>query len=289
MLQFLPIIEGNTIAIRASGKLSHEDYQDFLPKLEAQIKDLGKVSVLFELADFSGWELEAAKDDFKFGMEHLSDFDRIAIVGDQVWEKWMTIIAKPFLPSGTVRYFNRDELQQAWDWLREFEKLKALADEIKPYKKITVAVDYSPSSKHAVKRGLELAKYYNAELTLLNIVEEIIPYPVYYGDSITGYIYDAELLAKQNKAQLDLAKKEMESYVKSLNTDVAIKSEVLSGNIKETILSFIEAQNCDLSIFGTKKKTGIAKLLGSIPRYIQNHARCETLIVPLMDANDVKE
>ena len=33
MLQFLPVFKGNTIAVRASGKLSHEDYQGFLPKL----------------------------------------------------------------------------------------------------------------------------------------------------------------------------------------------------------------------------------------------------------------
>jgi len=282
MLQFFPVFEGNTIAIRATGKLSHEDYQTFLPKLEEQINELGKVSVLFELDNFSGWELEAAKDDFRFGMEHMADFERIAIVGDKAWEKWMILLAKPFLPSGTVRYFNQEELQQAWDWLREPEELEDLAKEINPYRQITVAVDYSPYSKHAVKRGIELAKYYNVELTLLNVIEEIIPFPATYGDEITGYIYDPELLAKQNKENLDFAKKEMGNYIASLDTDVVIKPEVFSGSIKETILSFIEAQNCDLVVFGSKKKTGIAKLLGSTPRYIQNHARCETLIVPLV-------
>jgi len=284
MLQFLPVFEGNTIAIRATGKLSHEDYQTFLPKLEEQIKELGKVSILFELDNFSGWELEAAKDDFKFGMAHMADFERIAIVGDNAWEKWMTLMAKPFLPSGTVRYFDQEALQQAWDWLREPEELDELANEINPYRQITVAFDYSPYSKHAVKRGLELANYYNVELTLLNVIEEIIPYPATYGDAVTGYIYDPELLAKQNKENLDFAKNKMSDYMASLDTDVEIKPEVLSGNIKESILSFIEAQNCDLVIFGSKKQTGITKLLGSTPRYIQNHARCETLIVPLVDS-----
>ena len=284
MLQFLPVFEENTIAIRATGKLSHEDYQVFLPKLEEQINQLGKVSVLFELDNFSGWELEAAKDDFKFGMAHMADFERIAIVGDKAWERWMALMAKPFFPFGAVRYFNQEALQQAWDWLREPKELDDLVNEITPYRQITVAVDYSPYSKHAVKRGIELAKYYNVELTLLNVIEEIIPYPVTYGDVSTSYIYDPELLAKQNKENLDFAKKEMGNYIASLDTDVVIKPEVFSGSIKETILSFIEAQNCDLIIFGSKKKTGIAKLLGSTHRYIQNHARCETLIVPLVDS-----
>jgi len=37
MLQFIPVFEGNTLAVRVSGKLSHADYQTFLPQLEEQI------------------------------------------------------------------------------------------------------------------------------------------------------------------------------------------------------------------------------------------------------------
>ncbi len=46
MLQFIPVSEGNTIAVRASGKLSHEDYQKFIPELEKQVEEFGKVIVL---------------------------------------------------------------------------------------------------------------------------------------------------------------------------------------------------------------------------------------------------
>ena len=289
MLQFLPVFNGNTIAVRASGKLTHEDYQQFLPKLEAQIKALGKASVLFELDNFSGWELEAAKDDFKFGMKHLDDLERFAVVGDKAWERWMVLMAKPFMPSGTVRYFDRENLQEAWNWLREPQKLQASAEQVTPYQNITVAVDFSPYSKHAVKRAIELAKFYNAKLTLLNVIQEIVPYPAYYGDSIMGYIYDPALLDKQNKELLALAKKEMDDFIATLNTDINIKPEVLSGEVKTTILSYLEAQESDLVVFGVKKKKGIAKLLGSTPRYIQNNARCEILIVPLQDAAGFEE
>ena len=118
MLQFIPVFDGNTIAVRASGKLTLEDFQQFFPQLETQIKRLGKISLLFEFDNFSGWDLDAAIDDIKFGMKHLSDFERIAMVGDKSWEHWMALIAKPFLISSEVRYFNRENLQQAWDWLR---------------------------------------------------------------------------------------------------------------------------------------------------------------------------
>ncbi len=283
MLQFLPVTEGNTIAIRASGKLSHEDYQAFLPKLEEQIKKLGKASVLFELDNFHGWDLKAAEDDFKFGMKHLDDLERFAVVGDKAWEHWMVMMVKPFMPSGKVRYFDRENLQEAWDWLRQPELLEKSAGQIIPYKTITVALDFSLYSKHAVKRAIELAKHYQAQLNLLHVVQEIIPYPAYYGDDMLGYVYDPEILKQQNKALLKQAKKQMDEFVSSLNTDIDIQSGVLSGDPEKTLLSFLEAKNSDLVVFGAKKKKGISKLLGSVPQYIQNHSRCETLIVPLQE------
>jgi len=39
--------------------------------------------LLIGLDIFSGWNIEAAKDDFKFGMKHWDDLDRIAIVGEK--------------------------------------------------------------------------------------------------------------------------------------------------------------------------------------------------------------
>jgi len=289
MLQFLPVFEGNTIAVRASGKLSHEDYQAFLPKLEEQIKELGKVSILFELDDFQGWDLQAAKDDFKFGMGHLDDLERIAIVGDKAWERWMILMVKPFMPSDNVRYFDRDNLQDAWDWLREPHLMQQAAEQVAPYKTIVAAVDFSPYSKHAVKRAIELATYYQAQLTVLHVVQEIVPYPAYYGDDMLGYIYDPEILSKENDELVAQAKKQMDEYAATLISEIEIKPEVLSGDPDKTILSFLESSQADLVVFGAKKKRGINKLLGSTPHFIQNHARCETLVVPLINPSSFRE
>ena len=44
-----------------------------------------RLFVLFE--DFHGWDLHAAWDEFKFGLKHDADFERIAMVGDRKWQK----------------------------------------------------------------------------------------------------------------------------------------------------------------------------------------------------------
>jgi len=283
MLQFLPVLDSNTIAIRATGKLTHEDYQAFLPKLEEQIKQSGKVSILIELDNFKGWELKAAKDDVEFVFKHAEDIERVAIVGDKAWERWMAAMVKPFILFADVKYFNREDLQAAWDWLREPERLRQSAENIQAYQRIVAPVDFSLASKHAAKRAIELAKLYDARLTMLHVVQEIIPYPIYLGDDFSGYIYDPELLLQQNNELVTQAKQLMDEFIADLETDFEIQAEVVTGDIERTMLSFLEADNTDLAVFGGKKKSGISKLLGSTPQYIQNHARCETLIVPLYD------
>ncbi|MEH6463723.1 MAG: STAS/SEC14 domain-containing protein [Shewanella psychromarinicola] len=280
MLQFIPVFDGNTIAVRASGKLTLEDYQKFLPQLETQIKRLGKISLLFEFDNFSGWDVDAAINDVKFGMKHLSDFDRIAMVGDKSWEHWMVLIAKPFLISSEVRYFNRENLQQAWDWLREKQEFEKAVEQLQPYQNIVVAVDFSLYSKHACKRAIELANYYQASLTLLNVVPEVLAYTL-YGDPVGYNVVDLDIIKDQNKKAIDAAQFQMKAFVNDLDTDFPIESKVICGEVNYSIVSFLEAQDVDLAIFGAKKKKGINKLLGSVAHYVQNHSRCEILIVPV--------
>lgn len=283
MLQIIPVSDGNTIAVRASGKLSHEDYQKFIPVLEKQIKEFEKVTLLFEFDNFTGWDLKAAKDDFKFGMKHLADFERIAMVGDKAWEHWMAFIAKPFLISGEVRYFNRENLQDAWDWLREKEEFEKSAEQLLPYKNIVVAVDFSIYSKHACKRAIELAKYYKASLTLLNVALEYVPYSV-YGDAMGAYMIDEGIIEEQNQIRLEAAESQMEEFTNELETDFPMISKVICGETKTSIVSFLEAQNTDLAVFGARKKKGLNKLIGTIPNYVQSNSRCEMLIVPVQDS-----
>lgn len=276
MLEFIPVFDDNTLAVRASGKLTHEDYQEFLPKLEQQIQELDKLCLLIEFDNFSGWDLTAAKDDFIFGMKHLGDFERIALVGDKAWENWMALMAKPFMPSGTIRYFDRENLQNAWDWLREKQELEKKAEQLNPYKKIVVAVDFTLYSKHACIRAFELANFYQASVTLLNVTPY---YP--YGNAFGDYYVDMELLEEENKQFIEAAESQMKKFIESLDTKLSLTSKVISGDKNSRIVSFIEAQNTDLIVFGAKKKKGISKLMSSTASYVQSHNRCETLIVPV--------
>jgi hypothetical protein len=45
---------------------------------------------------FQGWDPSALWDEIKFDLRHANDFERVATVGDNVWERVMWILIKPF-------------------------------------------------------------------------------------------------------------------------------------------------------------------------------------------------
>jgi hypothetical protein len=108
---------GKVLELQTTGKLTHDDYQRFASKFESLFKEHGKLSVLFEMVDFHGWEGAALWDDVKFDVKHFSDIERLAMVGDKKWEKGMSVFCRPFT-TAKVRYFDTTELNQARAWVQ---------------------------------------------------------------------------------------------------------------------------------------------------------------------------
>ena len=109
---------GKLIYVHVSGKLEKADYEHFVPEFERLARQHGKLRVLFDMADFHGWEVSAAWEDVKFGMKHFADIERLAMVGEKKWQHGMAIFCKPFTKA-TVRYFDHAEAAEARRWLNE--------------------------------------------------------------------------------------------------------------------------------------------------------------------------
>ncbi len=280
MFQFIPVEEDNIFAVKVSGKLTDADYQQFLPQLEDLIGQFKRISLLLELEDFHGWEPKAAWDDFRFGMKHDQDFQRIAIVGDKTWHKWMTMLGNAFTDT-SVRFFNRDQLAEAWDWLREGAKGDEAAapepaedDKPPPWRHILAAVDFSPLSRLALARAVELSRDHGARLSLLHAVEmtgtPLLDYDVLMTDPVDFLELDQQ--------RFEQAEVELKRLADSLEMD-DVQTEVLWGTPKSAVLSYAEAQNVDLIVVGSHGRHGIGRLLGSASAAIANSARADVLIV----------
>lgn len=118
MIEQLSGLPENALGFKMSGKLHDEDYQKFVPLVDAAAAKHGKVRMLAQFHDFHGWDLHALWDDIKFSTTHCTKIDRIALVGDKTWEKWMAKVCKPFTMA-KIRYFDATDLESAKTWLAE--------------------------------------------------------------------------------------------------------------------------------------------------------------------------
>jgi len=112
-----PYADSNVIEIHLTGKLSHEDYQQFVPLLDERISSRGKIRLLVVLHDFHGWTVGALWDDLKFDLHHFRDIERLALVGESKWEQGMAAFCKPFT-TAKVKYFDQSQVDQADIWIK---------------------------------------------------------------------------------------------------------------------------------------------------------------------------
>ena len=106
------------LSLKAVGKLTHEDYDVITPMIDSALSTVKEpnVNVLIDGTEWEGWELRAAWDDFKLGLKHNNEFHKIAIYGNQNWQKSMTKIGSWFL-SGEIKYF--EDSSEAINWLKK--------------------------------------------------------------------------------------------------------------------------------------------------------------------------
>jgi hypothetical protein len=106
------------LSLKAIGKLTHEDYEKINPMIDSALKGIKdpNVKVFIDGSELEGWELRAAWDDFKLGLKHGSDFDKIAIFGNKKWQEYTSKIGSWFI-SGEVKYF--EDADEALTWLQE--------------------------------------------------------------------------------------------------------------------------------------------------------------------------
>jgi hypothetical protein len=104
------------IELKVAGKLTGEDYARFAPEVDEFIRQQSRVRMLFQMENFHGWKLGGAWADFRFGIKHAHDVERLAVVGEKRWQRWSAGLCRLFTEAD-VRYFDRSRAQEAHEWL----------------------------------------------------------------------------------------------------------------------------------------------------------------------------
>lgn len=106
------------LSLKVVGKLTHADYQIITPMIDSAIATLKdpNVDVLIDATELEGWELRAAWDDFKLGLKHNNEFNKIALVGNKNWQEMAAKVGAWFI-SGEMKYF--ENMTDATAWLKK--------------------------------------------------------------------------------------------------------------------------------------------------------------------------
>lgn len=119
MIEIVPQSTGNVVALRVNGKLVHEDYQQFIPRLEQVIQEYGSMRCYCEMTNFEGITWQALMDEIQFDVKHCGQIERCAIVSDSAWNQWMTDFSKMVFHNAQIECFTSRQTEEAWNWVTD--------------------------------------------------------------------------------------------------------------------------------------------------------------------------
>ena len=120
MIERMSDVPDGVVGIRASGKLTRDEYKDVLEPALKEAADSGDARVLFVLPDFDGLEAKAWLEDIKTGLgvelKNRSAWKKLAVVTGVDWiAKAMHLFA--WAMPGELEVYEMDELDEATQWV----------------------------------------------------------------------------------------------------------------------------------------------------------------------------
>jgi nucleotide-binding universal stress UspA family protein len=149
-------------------------------------------------------------------------------------------------------------------------------------KKILVPVDGSDLSFKAAEYAIHLAKAYNAEITALNVVEDIKQGGAIGLQAKYGNISLVDAFRKVRKDSAEQWMNKISQEAKSQG--VTFKSEIIDDEDATSeagvITGYAQQHNVDLIVIGSKGRSKLERLLtGGVTNAVVNTAKTPVLVV----------
>jgi stage II sporulation SpoAA-like protein len=114
MLEIIKTLPDNVVGILARGRVTNEECDEVLrPAMERSLRRHGKIRLYYEVGSrFPG----AGWDDLDVAIDHLPQWERIAVVTDTGWVR-QTVNALRFLLASEVRVFTTLEAEEGRAWI----------------------------------------------------------------------------------------------------------------------------------------------------------------------------
>ncbi len=138
--------------------------------------------------------------------------------------------------------------------------------------KIVVPTDFSEPSDEALRRGLLLAKAFDAEVHLLHVLE-----PVIYFETDLLSLYPVDEMIEVMRAGV---KRRLKKQVAKVGGEVITHLLEAVGDPGRAICRFSEEMPADLIVIGRHGRQGVIEhmLIGSTAERVVRHAPCSVFV-----------
>lgn len=133
------------------------------------------------------------------------------------------------------------------------------------YQHILVPLDVSDEARQVLDRGQDLARRYQARLSLLHVVEPVI--------IDTSYDLIGPLPVEIDEPLLQRGRDFLEQIAREYGLDAQRAVEL--GPVKGTILEYARNNDVDLIVIGTHGRHGVKLLLGSTANAVLHGTPCD--------------
>lgn len=146
---------------------------------------------------------------------------------------------------------------------------------MKPFSKILTAIDFSENAECAFDHALTLARQFDAELTIIHVINEPVDLRGFYVPHISFEQLEKEI----EESAINM----METFCSARLGDFTnYKTAIVTGIPYEEITATAEKIDASLIVIGTHGRTGLDRILfGSTAERVVRSASCPVLTVRL--------
>ena len=107
---------GNILGFKIVGGMTKRQKAQICKVLEKQIRESGKIRLLLVIESRKTMDAESMLFDLNFTLTYADKIERMAIIGNKVWENtWVALFG--LFSHIRTQYFDRSEIKAAWKWI----------------------------------------------------------------------------------------------------------------------------------------------------------------------------
>ena len=117
MHELLDLPDTNIVGFQLSDTLTEEDYDLFVSNLRNELEAHTTTRLFLDIDGIDGWEPEDKWEELALDIRYVQDLDKVAVVGDDIWEPLMDKIELLF-PMSQIQVYDDEDREEALDWIR---------------------------------------------------------------------------------------------------------------------------------------------------------------------------